>query len=1093
MAVKPNSKGVVTGTKKKDTITWQDSSLWRKALTVNAGDGDDIINFKKSKYKNNKLNGGNGKDTIYGGTNNDIIHGNNDNDTLYGYNGDDKIYGDKGNDTLKGGSGNDTLEGGDGNDKLYGENGNDTLKGGKGNDQLTGGKGNDKIYTVAGTNTVYFNAGDGVDTLYKGTGSDTLKFNNFADLTKLKAGLCAEKSGNDLKLYYTKSDYIIMKDFFKSGTSVKYLTDKAGHKLSFSSFMNTVVFRFEGNKYQSNTINGTDYKDIIFASDMEDVIYGNGGDDRIVDGAGSDTIYGGSGNDTIFCSEGTNYIYGGSGNDIIITTGDGTNIIDAGSGNNYISLGANIDIDTEPENTIDAGDGDNTITGSNSHRKTITLGNGNNYINLTSSNTYDYTQITVGDGSNTVISNGGSYTEVNTGNGDNNYVIANSASYNSINFGNGNHNFAQIGSIAAPVPGVSFIKAGNGNDNNLSVYGTYHAEITVGDGNRNILDIIGIDSGDAKVGSGNSNHITIIGGFGTVRIGNGDNNYIHVKANSYSIYTGVDYDGNIIDSPKIGSCDILAGYNNESGYSYGQIVSYGNDTIITSGMANVILCNSDSSKMILTNFGTMAVDTQSVMNVALGNGFTGNVNVTMQGNLADLGLTAYFTVDIGESLGPVNMYNLILGAYDIYGNCADSQIVFNNVFNEYSGLSSLSSNPDTFFYDVNGNQFGFNQLAQLVDMEAYNTNNFSSADFMNSPMFFGNHLAIVSSQDGDTIRVHGSEEIFFKEGASHDKAIVVENGGNGIITVNGMEGVSSITLAYDNQNASNFMFSWYEFYNNFEDGNGTGYIRIYGVDEYGQILTDNPVVQLNGTWEEGIFSLDNDSVYGKLNIIDYMNNIYNFSNMDQYVDMAMLKGEEFDPMNLNWFNNIYSDFFVQGTSDDDKYWWEFAGNVTINEQGGNDLLTINSDNYYIGFFFDVDKYGNYSNDIMFASKYYPGGGGGFSYLFDGDTTNNNNTSILTVNGFINSSRATIDTIQAWWQGSGSNQNKGYTSTFSLSASDIDAIVANVQSWLTSHSQYTSVMDAINRCTDSTALSQLANCFTTVSDNCWGETVVETLY
>ena len=1084
MAVKPNSKGVVTGTKKKDTITWQDSSIWRKALTVNAGDGDDIINFKKSKYKNNKLNGGNGNDTIYGGSNIDIIHGNNDNDTLYGYNGDDKIYGDKGNDTLKGGSGNDTLEGGDGNDKLYGENGNDTLKGGKGNDQLTGGKGNDKIYTVAGTNTVYFNAGDGVDTLYKGTGSDTLKFNNFADLTKLKAGLSAEKSGNDLKLYYTKSDYIIMKDFFKSGTSVKYLTDKAGHKLSFSSFMNTVVFRSEGNKYQSNTINGTDYKDIIFAGDMEDVIYGNGGDDKIVDGAGSDTIYGGSGNDTIFCSEGTNYIYGGSGNDIIITTGGGTNIIDAGSGNNYISLGSS-------NNTIDAGDGDNTITGSGSYKK-ITLGNGSNYINFTS-NSGDYTNITLGDGSNTVISNGGSYTEVNAGNGDNNYVVANSTSHNRINLGNGNHNIAQIGSMAVPVTCASFITAGNGNDNNLSVYGTNHAEITVGDGNRNILDIIGIDSGYAKVGSGNNNHITIIGRYGWALIGNGDNNYIHLKTNRYSISTGVDYDGNMIDSTKVGSSVILAGYNDGSEFSNGTIVSYGNDTIMTSGMASVILDNSDSSKMILTNFGTRAVTTQSVMNVALGNGFTGNVNVTMQDNLADLGLTAYFTVDIGESLGPVSMYNLILGAYDIYGNCADSQIVFNNVFNAYSGLSSLSFNPDTFFYDVNGNQFGFNQLAQLVDMEAYNTNNFSSADFMNSPMFFGDHLAIVSSEDGDTIRVHGSEEIFFKISDGQDKYVMVEQGGNDVITINGADNINSMTLNYWIPQG-NLMFSYYDQYNNCdEDGNGTGYLRIYGVDEYGNILTDTPIVQLNGTWEEGIFSLDTGDVNDRLLINDYNGNTCGLLGLTQYVDMAMLNGEEFDPMNSNPFSNIYSDFFVQGTSGDDKYWWDFTGDVTINEQGGNDLLTINSDNYYIGFFFDVDKYGNYSNDIMFASKYYPGGGGGFSYLFDGDTTNNNNTNILTVNGFINSSRATVNTIKAWWQGSGSNMNKGYTSTFSLSAADIDAIVANVQSWLTSHSQYTSVMDAINRCTDSTALSQLANCFTSVSDNCWGETVVETIY
>ena len=67
MAIKPNKKGVVTGTKKKDKITWLSSKDWKRVLTVNAGAGNDVINFKKSKYKN-KLNGDAGDDTIYGGT-----------------------------------------------------------------------------------------------------------------------------------------------------------------------------------------------------------------------------------------------------------------------------------------------------------------------------------------------------------------------------------------------------------------------------------------------------------------------------------------------------------------------------------------------------------------------------------------------------------------------------------------------------------------------------------------------------------------------------------------------------------------------------------------------------------------------------------------------------------------------------------------------------------------------------------------------------------------------------------------------------------------------------------------------------------------
>ena len=102
----------VTGSSKKDKITWVSKKAWKKNLTVKAGGGNDIINFKKSKYKN----------------------------TIYGEAGNDKIYG------------------GTGNDKIYGGKGKDTINAGKGN------------------NTIYFNKGDGTDTILNGNGIDTLVF-----------------------------------------------------------------------------------------------------------------------------------------------------------------------------------------------------------------------------------------------------------------------------------------------------------------------------------------------------------------------------------------------------------------------------------------------------------------------------------------------------------------------------------------------------------------------------------------------------------------------------------------------------------------------------------------------------------------------------------------------------------------------------------------------------------------------------------------------------------------------------------------------------------------------------------------------------
>ena len=90
MAVKPDKKGNVKGTNNNDTITWISSKDWQRALTVNAGKGNDIINFKKSKYKNT-LNGQDGNDVIYGYDGNDSLYGGYGNDVLYGNNNDDSL------------------------------------------------------------------------------------------------------------------------------------------------------------------------------------------------------------------------------------------------------------------------------------------------------------------------------------------------------------------------------------------------------------------------------------------------------------------------------------------------------------------------------------------------------------------------------------------------------------------------------------------------------------------------------------------------------------------------------------------------------------------------------------------------------------------------------------------------------------------------------------------------------------------------------------------------------------------------------------------------------------------------------------------
>ena len=97
----------------------------------------------------NRLDGGDGNDTLFGGDGNDTLLGGDGDDTLKGGNGlnlpdgDDLLDGGSGADALYGGGGGDRLLGGTGSDMLVGESGNDFLDGGSDADTLNGGTGLD--------------------------------------------------------------------------------------------------------------------------------------------------------------------------------------------------------------------------------------------------------------------------------------------------------------------------------------------------------------------------------------------------------------------------------------------------------------------------------------------------------------------------------------------------------------------------------------------------------------------------------------------------------------------------------------------------------------------------------------------------------------------------------------------------------------------------------------------------------------------------------------------------------------------------------------------------------------------------------------
>nr|WP_305888889.1 calcium-binding protein [Parvularcula maris] len=136
---------------------------------LSGGNGSDILLGDEG---DDNLRGGNGSDELFGGNGNDDLRGDNGDDLLFGEAGDDDLRGGNGSDGLSGGDGDDDLRGRNGNDDLFGDAGNDDLRGGSGSDAMFGGDGDEDLRGGAGNDLLV--AGDGNDGLNGGAGSDVL-------------------------------------------------------------------------------------------------------------------------------------------------------------------------------------------------------------------------------------------------------------------------------------------------------------------------------------------------------------------------------------------------------------------------------------------------------------------------------------------------------------------------------------------------------------------------------------------------------------------------------------------------------------------------------------------------------------------------------------------------------------------------------------------------------------------------------------------------------------------------------------------------------------------------------------------------------
>jgi len=236
------------------------------------------------------------------------------------------LEGEGGNDFLTGGNDDDTLTGGLGADSLVGNAGADTIKGNTGNDLMVGG---------IGADSYWFAAGDGQDIIIEVAGDNTSVDVLYAQDFRLES-TAVYRIGNDIKLQFSVSDSVTVKDWFIQGGPVEWtvFADTTVSAAELTDLANKVRIVLTEN---ADTYQGTSSDETIFAlagNDAvdggygNDVVFGGAGDDKLSGGAGSDTLYGDEGNDTLDGGYGADVLYGGAGDDIL---GGGRGSADAGT------------------------------------------------------------------------------------------------------------------------------------------------------------------------------------------------------------------------------------------------------------------------------------------------------------------------------------------------------------------------------------------------------------------------------------------------------------------------------------------------------------------------------------------------------------------------------------------------------------------------------------------------------------------------------------------------------------------------------------------------------------------------------------------
>ena len=884
--------GKIYGTDNDDNIT----ITGKKAVTINAGKGDDLIGYAKG------------------------------NRTIYFNKGD-------GNDIIKVGGGTDTLVfqnvnnvsadiqySTDGIANLvitYGENNTVTLEDYKlGTDKRKYYQIGKKKYEISSL----ISNGENIDietfqTDYYGTKYADRIIDSLTKTIRIHAG-----GGNDyIEGYYDDIYGGDDNDYIKAEKSNVY--GEAGDDI-------IVNVGTEGSDYDREIeISGGNGNDTITNEQHATInnIEGDSGNDEITNyGSVTNAISGDEGNDNIINeTTGTvSNIDGGEGADIVINKGTVTNIISGGNGTNEITnygtvsgriLGGD-DKDTITNvqgatvSNIDGGNGNNIIINNGTITDSIACGDNNDEITNNGTITNN---ITIIGGENYIINNGTINGHIQSG--DNKDIIDNTGTIlGAINAGNGNNKITNNGT-------VQNIVSGDGQDTITNEINANITDIDCGNGN-NIIVNKGNISGSIQCGSDKDVITNIAKISGSISSGNGDNE-INNSGTANNIICGSGFDV-IVNSGTVDGY-IQSGQGNdiittEEASSVDYIlfnIGDGHDTLyLNAGVNNIRLGNNiiyytldiqDNDLIISYNDGADSITVKNYVgneekvNLQFNESNTYNLNMFVDSNFKDL----EFNHD-GHNLTITDITN-------------DKKILVLNNFN----LSSPGLNIDTLLCKDKTYSIHKDALISISGLHGYSYNTIitvsSSTDSVygregNDKIIINSGIQYVYGDNSTEATRDGNDTILINNTVLRD---VYGGGGNDTIIVNG------------------------RVYNNIYGGSGTDEITNKGITStiYGGSGNDTIISSSSTEWINA--ESDDDTIIIES---DIKNTILEFNNGDGN-DIIYANAKK-NTLYFNDFNGLTYMWNETGTDLVLKY-NDNKDTITIKDFNTNGDLTYITTNY----------------------------------------------------------------------------------------------------------------------------------------------------